>query len=444
MSTPTSMETPPDPSDQRPASRSEEVLASTTIPPEDRPTGHVTHPTPMPEGLTENRASPIPPGPSTPSVGEGLDVSDTILGRGSYGTVVFRGSFEGRVVAVKNTLLNFVTLFSREVNIVRASGSHPNVMQYYHHETDANFLYIAFELCPATLADVFESSVEFRAIRDALETKPALRQITAGLHHLHALNIIHRDVKPENILVSPTGENGGLRMLISDYGMCKKFEYNRKGYRQGGASMAVHTLGWRAPEVIRGDLKFDDANDESQSPTGSIGSSAGTPTGGHARLTKAVDIFPLGCLYYYVLTQGLHPLGRLFEREPNILNNVQKLQGLEQLGEEGEEGRALIKRMLRPKPDERPDTSICLMHPYFWDDGQWLAFLLNAWELLGPMHQDAVDPTLRALEQGGYEVLGSDRHSRLHELLIENLDELRKYDGKSVQLHALGMSNVTL
>ncbi|KAI1781690.1 kinase-like domain-containing protein [Ganoderma leucocontextum] len=219
-------------------------------------------------GFYLDPSSRIKPSTKERRMGRSLD---TIL-------AVFRGSFEGRAVAVKRSLHTFVALFSHEVNIVQASSSHPNVMQYYHHELKPNFLYIAFERCLASL-------------------------ITAGLHHLHTLNIIHRDVKPHNVLISHAGENAGFRMLISDYAMCKKFD----------ASMAAHTLGWRTPEVIRGKLKFDDADVESQSPTGRIGmgdSRAGTPTGKPTRLTKAVDIFPLGCLYYYVLPQGLlHPFG---------------------------------------------------------------------------------------------------------------------------------------
>ena len=51
------------------------------------------------------------------------------------------------------------------------------------------------------------------------------------------------------------------------------------------------------------------------------------------RLTESVDIFALGCLYYYCLTRGEHPFGNRYkpEREGNILEDQKSLQGLEGL-----------------------------------------------------------------------------------------------------------------
>ena len=49
-----------------------------------------------------------------------------------------------------------------------------------------------------------------------------LRQSTSGLAHLHRLNIVHRDVKPQNVLISYPNANGERRAMISDFGLCKK------------------------------------------------------------------------------------------------------------------------------------------------------------------------------------------------------------------------------
>jgi serine/threonine-protein kinase/endoribonuclease IRE1 len=122
--------------------------------------------------------------------------------------------------------------------------------------------------------------------------------------------------------------------------------------------MAAGTVGWRAPEILRGEVKLDDVSDDnsmsSRGSTGTLTSVQSTPnTAKPTRLTKSVDIFALGCLFYYTLTSGGHPFGDRFEREVNILKNVKSLEGLEIYGEEGVEGVDLIESMLDPTASER-------------------------------------------------------------------------------------------
>jgi serine/threonine-protein kinase/endoribonuclease IRE1 len=214
----------------------------------------------------------------------------------------------------------------------------------------------------------------------AFDPKRALRQITSGLRHLHALKLVHRDIKPQNILVSGNGSasnggggsgsvegrgGGGYRMLISDFGLCKKLDVDQTSFlptAQG--AMAAGTVGWRAPEILRGEVKLDEISDDhstssrgSNSTVHGNGNGRGTPTpsagGKPTRLTKSVDIFALGCLFYYTLTNGGHPFGDRFEREVNILKNAKSLEGLERFGEEGEEAVDLIGQMLDPDARER-------------------------------------------------------------------------------------------
>ena len=265
--------------------------------------------------------------------------------------MVYEGSLQGRAVAVKRLLQDFVTIAAREVELLQESDDHPNVIRYFYKESKDGFLYIALELCPASLADVIERPDNFTSIVGAFDPKRALAQITAGLRHLHVLKIVHRDIKPQNILVSQP-KNGQHRMLISDFGLCKKLDVDQTSFLPTAhGTIAAGTVGWRAPEILRGEVKLDeqpmDPNDRSS--TGSTTSAQSSSSRGGVqptRLTKSVDVFALGCLFYYTLASGLHPFGDRFEREVNILRGRMCLDVLEQFEEEGSEAAHLIMEML--------------------------------------------------------------------------------------------------
>jgi serine/threonine-protein kinase/endoribonuclease IRE1 len=60
---------------------------------------------------------------------EGLTITEEVLGFGSHGTVVYKGVFQGRAVAVKRLLQDFVTVASQEVSLLQASDDHENVIR---------------------------------------------------------------------------------------------------------------------------------------------------------------------------------------------------------------------------------------------------------------------------------------------------------------------------
>ena len=159
-------------------------------------------------------------------------------------------------------------------------------------------------------------------------------------------------------------------MLISDFGLCRKLELDQTSFLPTtGGAMGVGTFGWRAPEILRGEVKLDEPllsdDNNSQSSRGSVctatgsnhsgmGTGTGTGTGKPTtRLTKSIDIFALGCLYYYCQTNGGHPFGDRYEREVNIIRDHKSLQGLEGFGEEGSEAVDLINAMLAPEAADR-------------------------------------------------------------------------------------------
>jgi serine/threonine protein kinase len=137
--------------------------------------------------------------------------------------------------------------------------------------------------------------------------------------------------------------------------LCRKLDVDQTSFMPtayGGA--AAGTAGWRAPEILRGEVNVDMAAlDVSNGGIGSSSSSgSGNATSG-TRLTRSVDVFALGCLFFYVLSGGDHAFGDRFERDVNILRDEKRLGWLERLGEEGFEAIGLIEKMLSPDPRKR-------------------------------------------------------------------------------------------
>ena len=362
--------------------------------------------------------------------GQSLLISEEVLGYGSSGTIVFKGTFQGRAVAVKRLLRDFVDVASKEVSLLESADNHPNVIRYFYKEITSTFLFIALELCPASLAEIIEKPGEYRELSAALNPKRALFQIASGLQHLHSLSIVHRDIKPQNILVSYS-PGGRLKMLLSDFGLSKRLD----GMAQTSFSQTMNnpggTVGWRAPEILRGDVSLD-LGDGSSTTSSTNTNKDGCADVERKRLTRAVDIFALGCLTYYVLSNGEHPFGSRYEREMNIIRKQVDLQRLDSLGEEGHEAQHLVLAMIHFDAKERPSATKVMSHPYFWSPPRRLAFLMDASDRFDIMDKDAPAPALVALEAQATLVVGSDWHRRIDRQVMEDLGKRRKYDCKSV------------
>lgn len=120
-------------------------------------------------------------------------------------------------------------------------------MRYFCTESDRQFKYIAVELCAATLQDYIEDKEENR-YKFTIPAKEILYQATRGLSHLHNLNIVHRDIKPQNVLISFPDRSNRVRALISDFGLCKKIGKGKASFSM--KSGITGTEGWIAPEML--------------------------------------------------------------------------------------------------------------------------------------------------------------------------------------------------
>uniref|UniRef100_A0A8C2DKC3 Serine/threonine-protein kinase/endoribonuclease IRE1 n=1 Tax=Cyprinus carpio TaxID=7962 RepID=A0A8C2DKC3_CYPCA len=323
-----------------------------------------------------------------------------VLGHGAEGTIVYRGQFDNRPVAVKRILPECFSFADREVQLLRESDEHPNVIRYFCTERDRQFQYIAIELCSSTLQEYVERK-DFD--RHGLEPVTLLEQTMSGLAHLHSLNIVHRDLKPHNILVSMPNTHGHVKAMISDFGLCKKLAVGRHSFSR--KSGVPGTEGWIAPEVLSEDAKHNP--------------------------TCMVDIFSAGCVFYYVVSEGHHPFGKSLQRQANILLGAYALEYLDAHRHEDIVARNLIEQMLSMEPEKRPSADRVLKHPFFWSLEKQLQFFQDVSDRIEKEPLDG--PIVRQLERGGQVVVKGDWREHITVPLQTDLRKFRSYKGGSVR-----------
>lgn len=286
------------------------------------------------------------------------------------------------------------------------------------------------------------------------------------MNHLHSNRIVHRDIKPHNILLELRDEQAevigedaevslrdlGLFVLkISDMGLSKQLDKDGSSFAsmsmplQSGlpstslqshapvqAANPVGTIGWQAPELMAlrnngyGQPSSTIREEESSGVSLEEEDGAILTSSAHRR-TQRVDIFSLGCVFYYVLVPGEHPFGQWFEREANIMCGKADLTPLESVPEAHD----LISRMLDCKPENRPSAKQLCRHPFLWPAAKRLDFLVEFSDILE--HESPDSPIVIAIETRAADVVGRSWDRRLDAALLEDMGRYRKYDTSSVR-----------
>lgn len=189
------------------------------------------------------------------------------IGQGGMGQV-FKAVHQmlGRECAVKVLPINKTTPeaiehFRREIR-TQARLDHPNLVRAYDAGVDGNVHYLVVEYVPGL---DLRRLVRSKGRLSVHQAASIIKQAAEGLAHAHARGLIHRDIKPGNILVTPEGV-----AKLSDLGLAYCFQEGR----DPRAGKVVGTADYLSPEQIK-------------SPSD---------------VSEASDIYSLGCTLYYAIT----------------------------------------------------------------------------------------------------------------------------------------------
>jgi serine/threonine protein kinase len=168
------------------------------------------------------------------------------LGRGAMG-VVYKATDPniGRTVALKTMRMDVHGLESADLmrrfkNEARAAGllNHPNIVTIYDAGEHDGVFYIAMEYLEGT---TLQELLAERRVLEAAEAVKLSREIARGLDYAHAHGVVHRDVKPANIMITRSGA-----VKIMDFGIAKS------SGNMTGTGQVLGTPNYMSPEQVKG------------------------------------------------------------------------------------------------------------------------------------------------------------------------------------------------
>ncbi|KAG0366366.1 Cyclin-dependent kinase 3, partial [Gamsiella multidivaricata] len=280
------------------------------------------------------------------------------IGEGTYG-VVYRATEKatGRLVAMKKIRLEnedegVPSTAIREISLLKELR-HEHVVQLLDIIHDENRLYLVFEFVDLDLKKYMDTLPMTSISGLPLDqVKEYLHQLIRGVEYCHARRILHRDLKPQNLLIDETRN-----LKLADFGLARAFGIPLRPYTH-----EVVTLWYRAPEILMGCRHY----------------------------STAVDIWSIGCIFAeMVLKKPLFPgdseideLFRIFRLRgtptEDMWPGITSLkdwkptfpqwhrQALEKsLPTLCPEGVDLLDQMIEYDPARRISAKRALMHPYF-------------------------------------------------------------------------------
>jgi len=179
----------------------------------------------------------------------------TKLGEGTYG-VVYQAwdRQENRFVALKKIRMcaddeGIASTTMREIAILRGLN-HTNVVRLFNVIYSNHKLTMVFEFLEQDLKHYMDNH---RNYIDPAIVRTFLEQLLAGLVYCHSHRVLHRDIKPQNLLIDPTRHV----LKLCDFGLARTFSVPGNGVY----TREVVTLWYRPPEILLGNQNYSTPSD---------------------------------------------------------------------------------------------------------------------------------------------------------------------------------------